>query len=143
MNAYEMFQADKNKETSGIWLDFGSFRIKVARAGGSNVAFAKAVEEKTRPYRRAIDQGVMDAKVGERLLAESFAEAVVLDWKVKDDKDELVSGMHSPDGTIQEFTKEAVVQTFLDLPELFAQVQNETAKLGNFRRDQLKEEAKN
>lgn len=143
MNAYEMFMADKSKETSGIWLDFGSFRIKVARAGGSNVAFAKTVEEKTRPYRRAIDQGVMDAKVADRLLAEAFAENVVLDWQVKKDDGTLVQGMHTPEGDIAPFTKENVTNVFLDLPELFQQVQAETAKLANFRKDQVKEEAKN
>lgn len=143
MNAYEMFQADKTKETSGIWLDFGSFRVKVARAGGSNVQFAKVVEEKTRPYRRAMEQGVMDAKVGDRLLAEAFAECIILDWKVQNDAGELVQGMHAPDGSIQEFTKEHVVQTLLDLPEFFSQLQTETMKLANFRRDAMKDEGKN
>lgn len=143
MNAYEMYSADKSKETGGIWLDFGSFRIKVARAGGSNVAFAKCVEEKTRPYRRAIDQGVMDPKRGDELLAEVFAEVIVLDWQVKKDDGELVQGMHTPEGDIAPFTRDNVKNVFIDLPELFQQVQNETAKLANFRKEAVKAEGKN
>lgn len=142
MNAYDMFSADKAKEADGIWLDFGTFRIKVARAGGSNVKFAKIVEEKTRPYRRAIEQNLMQPAAAERVMAECFAESVVLNWQVQVE-DQWVDGMHSPEGEIVPYSKAAVVQTFIDLPELFGAVQTEAGKLANFRKTAVETEAKN
>ena len=66
MSLYKLFKTDEKLETDGVWLEYGQteegkpIRIKIARAGGRNVAFAKALEKATRPYRKAIQTGTLD-----------------------------------------------------------------------------------
>ena len=63
MSLYKLFKTNENLETDGIWLEYGQtadgkpIRIKIARAGGHNVAFSKALEKATRPYKKAIQTG--------------------------------------------------------------------------------------
>ena len=54
MSMYDAFGTDKDLEKTGIYLEYETFRIKVARAGGGNKRFAKMLEAHTRPYRRAM-----------------------------------------------------------------------------------------
>lgn len=120
---YAMYSSDKNLEAKGIWLDFGAFRIRVARAGGSNQKFKIALEQKLRPHQLQIKAGTMDNDLALRLLAEAYAEAIVLDWE----------NVTDAAGKPMAFTEENVVKLFTDLPELFNEVQEQAGKLSNFR----------
>lgn len=131
---YSLFGTDKAMEQSGIVLDYGSAgKIKVARAGGSNSRFAKALEAKMRPYRRQFEAGTMDDEVANKLLIEAFAEGVILGW-------EKVKG---PDGKELKFSRENVIKLFTDLPDLFADVREQAMKVSNFRAEQVEEDAGN
>ena len=59
MSMYEEFETDPNLETGGIWIDYGSFRVQIARAGGANKKYLSYAETKTKPFRRAIQAGTM------------------------------------------------------------------------------------
>lgn len=133
MNAYDMYGADKQKEVDGITLDFGEFKIKIARAGGANLNFAKVMEEISRPYRRAMAQNVLDPKIGERILAEGYAKAIVKKWE----------GVKDADGNDLPFSVDNCIKLFTDLPDLFAAVREEAEKLANFKKAAKEDEAKN
>ena len=78
-NLYENFETEKDLETDGFWYNFSdetSFRL--ARAGGSNMKFTKAVERITRPYRRQIENESISVEMANSLTIQAFAEAVVL-----------------------------------------------------------------
>ena len=51
---YSTFRTDDELERKGIVIEYDSFRVTIARAGGSNKAFERALEAKSRPFRRAI-----------------------------------------------------------------------------------------
>lgn len=129
MNLYNTFETDKQLEKDGVVLEYGfnskkqPIQIRIARAGGSNTRFAKIIEQKLRPYKRAIANDTMDNKVAEKLLIEAYAEAVVLEW----------SGVEDREGNALEFTKENVVKVFTDLPDLFLDVQAQSQKSALFR----------
>lgn len=139
MSLYNDFATAPNLETDGIFLDYGlnskkqSIRIRVARAGGANAKFAKVVEFKFRPHKRAIANDSMDRKLADKLMIEAYAESVVLGW----------SGVEDKDGTELEFTVENVKKLFTDLPELFKDVQEQTQKFSLFRAETREDEAKN
>jgi hypothetical protein len=116
--------------------------ITVARAGGSNDKFSKSLEVKYRPYRTQIDNETMDEKVAERLLAEAFAETIVMGW----------AGVSSLDvGLTQEgeelyevkFSVENCVKLFTNLPEHFRDVRTQAMKFANYRRAELDFDIKN
>src|SRR5690606_30785342 len=87
MSLYNTFETDKSLERDGIVLDYGfnsknqPIQIRIARAGGANTKFAKVLEQKMKPYKRAIANDTMDNKVAEKLMVEAYADAVILGWE--------------------------------------------------------------
>lgn len=139
MSIYKLFGTDQNLERNGIVLEYGEATFTVARAGGANKKFQSCVERKMRPYRSAINAGTMDQKVAERLLAEAYAEAVILDWE----------GVTYPPGDEQEgqpmpFTKENCVRVLLipGMGDLFLDIQEQSMKVANFISAEAEEDAK-
>ena len=130
---YSVFRTDKTLEKEGIVLDYGDFKIKVARAGGSNAAFQKALTSKIRPYKRQIDAGTIPDDVAEKLFLDVYAESVVLGWE----------GVTDENGNPLPFSKENAVKLFSDLPDLFRDVQNQAAAISNFRAEVTEDTIKN
>ena len=134
MSLYKLFKTDENLETDGIWLEYGQtekgepVRIKIARAGGHNSSFSKALEKATRPYRKAIQTGMLDNKTADKLYKEVFADTVVLDW----------INVEGPDGKPMEFKRENVLKLFEDLPDLFADLREQANHVALFR-DEVRE----
>lgn len=146
--AYELFKTDDDLETKGVTINYGEFKITVARAGGSNKKYHKALEVKTRPYRRAIQAGTMDPDTDRKAYAEVYAEAVVLGWskviKENGEEKEINGVIAGPDGEDIPFTKANVVKVLLDLPELFADIQSQAQSIKLFRdKDEDEVDAKN
>lgn len=139
MSLYNTFATDKALEQDGIVLDYGTnsknqpVQIRIARAGGSNVRFAKVLEQKMRPYKRAIANETMDNKVVERLLVEAYADAVILDW----------TGVEDREGNALDFTRDNVVKVLTDLPDLFIDIQQQSQKAALFRAELREAEAGN
>lgn len=132
---YDLFATDAKAEAEeGLALDYGSFgRITIRRAGGANKGFARALEAKLRPYRRQIQAGTLEEAVAERLLAEVYAETVLIGWQ----------GIRDRAGQEIAFSHKAAVTLFTDLPELFRDVQEQAQKAANFRLAEIEESAKN
>lgn len=141
MSIYKTFQTRPDLERDGIWLDYGflegdsekPIRIKVARAGGGNQRFAQVLEAKTKPHRRSIQTETIDRKLSEQIVLETYAEAVLLDWMNVSDKD----------GNPLPFNKENAVLILTDLPDLFADIREQTQKVALFRETILETDAGN
>lgn len=142
MSLYQLFKTDKNLEKDGIWLEYGMtddqrpIRIKIARAGGSNTAYSKALEKAARPHRKAIQTQTLDNKVADAMYKGVFAETVVLDWEnvefpVKDDEGN-VTGMEA-----RPYSKDNALQLFNDLPDLFLDLREQAANVSLFREEIL------
>lgn len=142
MSIYEQFKTSPELEQKGILIDYGTFRVRVARAGGSNKRFLKLLEAKIKPYRRALATETMDNDRGMELLREVYAEAVVISWETKVG-DEFKSGIEAPDGKLLPFSKENVLLTFNNLPDLFNDIKEQADKAALFREKIREEEGKN
>lgn len=148
MNMYEQFETDVGLETAGIWVDYGDFRISIARAGGANKKYLSYAEAKTKPFRRAIQAGTMPEDRSRNLLYDIYAKTVVLDWQVSDGQDKngdpkWKPGIHKKGGGILEFSQENVVLTFKNLPALFLDLQQVADSVSVFRKDEMEEDSKN
>lgn len=131
---YDFFKTDKDLETGkGVELDYGAFSITIHRAGGQNAKFASVTMAKMAPHRRKLQSGSLDEDVGRRLMAEIYAESVIIGWKNVVDE----AGKPLP------FTKENCVKLLLDLPEFFSDIQEQAQNMANFRAEALEKEAKN
>jgi hypothetical protein len=137
---YALFGTDQNMEKKGIVLDYGGFSIRIARAGGSNKSFAKALELKLKPYRRAMQTDTMDEAVADKLMKEAYAEQVVLGWASTAYGEGKIPGK---DGQAVAFTKEACIQLFSDLPDLYADIREQAQRAVLFKSEETELDAKN
>ncbi len=143
MSMYKLFKTDESLETKGIVIDYGAFRVTIARAGGKNQRYARVLEAKSKPYRRAIQTETMDPDKAQQLLLETFAEAVVLNWETKVD-DQWQRGIEPEGGgDLLPFNAENVILTFQKLPDLFQDLHAQANKVALFREGVLEQEAGN
>lgn len=136
---YDNFQTDVTMERDGIILDYGDFRVTVARAGGANKQYLKLLEVKTRPHQRAIQAGLLDNDRSLAILREAYAETVIRNWEVRQE-DKWVQGIESQDGSLLPFTRENVLATFHKLPDLFQDIMEQAGR-GTLFRAALREQA--
>lgn len=117
---YSLFKTDQVMETDGIILDYGSTRLRIARAGGANSKFQKVLAAVTKPYKRILESLSEEQSAG--LLMEAYAKAVVLSWEVQNDDGEFVSGIESESGEIIPDTIENRIATFHALRDFWKNV---------------------
>jgi hypothetical protein len=144
-SAYKLFANDKSTEQEGILINYGDFRLRIARAGGANQKFRRLLQAKLKPYRHQIDNDTMDEAVSEQLLRAAYAEAVILGWESRVETNGVETWepwLETPDGRV-EYSTAACVKVLNDLPELFRDVQTMAGKSANFRRAEEEEDAKN
>lgn len=139
MSLYAKFETDRSLEKQGITLDYGAnskgkqIEIKIARAGGSNDAYLKRMEAKAKPHRRQIQHDTIERITLENIVKEVYAETVVLGW----------SGVEDRDGNEMPFTKDNCIKLFNDLPDLYADVQEQAQSSALFRMSVRELDAKN
>ena len=148
MGMYDQFETDTSLETQGIWIDYGDFRVLIARAGGSNKRYLSYTETKTKPFRRAIQAGTMTEERSRSLLYDIYAKTIILDWQISegvDDEGNTIwkKGIHAKDGGILEVNVENVMQTFRNLPSLFQDLQQAAEGISLFRKEEMEADAKN
>jgi len=143
MSMYKQFGTDRELEKKGIVLDYGQFRVTVARAGSANHKFVRTHEILTKPVRRLIEQEILPVEKEREISRQLYAKAVVLNWEVKDDKEKWKQGIEAPDGSILPYTEENVINTFAALPDLFTDIQIQSNKMQLFRVADKEADAKN
>ena len=131
---YELFKTDEKFEVEqGVTLDYGEFKIRIARAGGANKRFGKLLNTRLKPHRRQMETDTMDEKVALKIMIETYADTIVLGWE----------GVKDETGKIMVYSKENVIKLFTDLPELFRDVQRQADNVALFRAEELAEDSKN
>jgi hypothetical protein len=141
---YDVFQTDMDLEKTGIKIDYGPFYFVIARAGGNNKRYGARLDALLKPYRRAIQTETMDEEVAKGLMAQAYAETVVLGWGSPDKDGKPVDGkVPGKDGKLLDFTVANVKQVLLDLPDLFRDIREQAEKAALFRAMVKEADAKN
>lgn len=145
MSIYKQFATDKKLEKDGIELEYPnedgkpSTIIRIARAGGANERYSKVMEQKCKPYRRQIQTETITPEKMDQIMREVYAETVVLSW-TNLDFEETENG---PAMSNVPFTPKNCERLFLDLPELFTDIQVQAGKAALFKREMLEGAAGN
>jgi len=133
-NTYKKFQTNKEAEQKGVVLDYGDgMCIRIARAGGSNIKFEKAVQSKMRKYELQSKHGLLEPEQMRTIFREVLAETVVLGWE----------GVTDENGASMTFTKDNAIKLFTDLPDLMDDVLEQSRKVALFRSQIQEEESGN
>lgn len=137
MSIWDMYETDLAKETEGFWYNVNKrISVKMARAGGANLSFTKAMEEKTREHRKrggALEGDNMDIELVTEIMKETFAEIIILDWK----------GITTKDGKKIAFSVAAAKRLIADLPDLYAELRDAAGAAANFRVEEIRADVGN
>ena len=143
MSMYGLFKTSVDLESGGVIIDYGSFRVTIARAGGYNKRFAKALEAITKPYRRAMQTETMDNDIAIELLYKVYADTVIIKWETKVD-DEWKIGIEQPDDEdLLPVNAENIIKTFTQLPDLFLDIREQSNRIAIFREEILENDSGN
>lgn len=139
-NPYARFSTNQDLETEGVLVNYGEFRVKLARAGGSNTKYNKLADKKARAQRR---MGSVNLAVLKAISVELLVEACVLNWEVKIDGN-WQQGLIDPETLdLVPFSKDNVAKVLDQLPDLAAALVDEASNLELFLQDEVKAESGN
>jgi hypothetical protein len=137
-----MFSTNKDAEKKGTWISIGPAKFLLARAGGSNSKFSRAISAVLRPHQRRLTADMMSNEEAEKLSIEPFVDSVLLDWQnvraMRQDEDgEWTVGDPIP------FTKENATRIMDEHRDLFRFLLEESQRISNFAPEFAKEAAGN
>lgn len=148
MGLYENHATDGKLEKTGVWVDYGEFRVKIAKAGGANRKYTAMVERETKPIRRALQAGTVSEERARPIMIKVFTETIIMGWQTwdddaKDGEGEWVDGIEMRDGTVGKYTKENVTTVLNDLPAVFNMIKQDALADDIFKETVRQEEAGN
>ena len=85
-----------------------------------------------KPYKRQYDNGTLDPEMADTLLRDVFIKSVLLDWENVTDKE----------GKPLEFNENNAQWLLRELPDLYAALQEESAKVSNYLVKEIEEMGK-
>lgn len=115
----------------GVWVDFGGSKFLISHS--SNLKFQRVFSRLQSPHRSKIDKGSLDPAISKEIVCQSFAQAIVLDWKDVIDSD----------GGPVEFTPEMAFQALTNNPDLIEYVQEVSNNLAYFKAEEIEALGKN
>lgn len=126
---HKQFANNKSLESEkGVPINYEEFSVTILRAGGTNTNFGRVAAEKL----KTCGGGRVSDEAALRMLAETFAETVIVGWDLKDKDDKAVP-----------FTQEAVVDALIKYPDFFDDIQKKAMDLDLFKASREEVIAKN
>ena len=137
MSIWDLYETDLSKETEGFWHKVNKkISVKLARAGGANLAFTKAMEEKTREHRKrggAFEGDKVDVELATDIMKQAFSETIILDWK----------GFTNKAGKNVAFNPKVAYETMVALPDLFNELRDAAGEAANYRIEDIQDDVGN
>lgn len=136
MNLHKLFKTDTDLEKNGVLIDYGPnddlpgappTRFRIARAGGSNLNYAKCLERLAKPHKRMIQHGQLSNELAKSIARTAFLETCLLGWE----------NVTDADGKVLEYSLANAEELFKALPELYADLSEQSASSALYREDLL------
>lgn len=119
MSLRAQFKTDAALEQGGIEFRTGPATFQLARSGGANVKYIRMMERLCKPYRKQIAAKTLEESISQCIVQQVFACTIVLGWEgvtfddLGDDGNEELA----------QFSEENCKLLFMNLPELFIDIQ--------------------
>lgn len=161
MGMYEHHKTDAELERKGVWVDYGGFRVRIAKAGGANRAYLQKVELETKPIRRSMAAGTLSEDRARPIMINVFVDTIIMGWQVfesfndnpdaekKATKAQIAEGgiwkdgIEQPDGSLGEFTNANVTAALNALPAVFNLIKQDAMADDIYLESVREDEAKN
>lgn len=143
MSLQQAYKNDPDKEVGGVWLEYkGGIGLLMRRAGGLNVSYDKTLQRKVKPHQRKFQNDELSDDLSDRLLAETYAETIVLDWRTKQADGSYVETLEW-DGAHHKYDKALMVKVLVALPDFFNAVRRDAQERAHFTAEGKEGDAKN
>lgn len=142
-NPYAKYLIDEEIQKQGIIYEDEDVRIRVTFAGTENSRYEKLLKMKLKPFETQIRQEKFSDERFNKLLAEVYAETVILSWESLNEDGKFVSGVYNEEGGIMPVTKESMCKAFEIGNRLFQDVIKVATNFNLFRQGQKEEDTKN
>lgn len=146
MSLRKTFGTDKSKETEGVKVEYAPNKdgsvptFIIARMGGANKRYAKALDVAVRPYRAMLQANRLDAEIADSVFKDVFINTCLLGWENVLAAD--MTGNEADEGFAQ-FTPAGAKQLFTNLPDLYQDLQAKAQAGSTFNEELAEESAKN
>jgi hypothetical protein len=144
MSLQQAYANDADKEVGGVWLQYKhGVELLMRRAGGLNVHYEKTLQRKVAPHRRKLrNEEELSDDLSDRLLAETYAETIILDWRTRQADGTHVDTLEW-DGAQHKYDKKLMVAILCKLPDFFNAVRSDAQSRGHFTAEAKEGDAKN
>ncbi|AFV81272.1 hypothetical protein F862_gp040 [Vibrio phage vB_VpaS_MAR10] len=137
---FAMFRTSTNDEVNGVYINYGSFRILVAHAGGANTAYNRLLMKLGKPYLKLIKSGNLPEEVTKEIDEKLYTQTIIKGFQVDESKDgdkepKWVSGIPTESGEVVEYNEENLVNLLRELPHLFDDIKAFAMDMSNFKPD--------
>ncbi len=108
---FSKFKTNEDKETEGVWIDFGEgLRLLIARSG--NVKYRRTLARLTKPHQHAFKSKTIEASVVEDITLKAVAKHILLGWE----------NLQDDDGKDIEYSQSKAEELLREAPDFFEQV---------------------
>ena len=146
MDLFDLFETSGDLETQGTWINFGPCKACIARSGGKNSEFAKAVAEETERLGKPELEGMSGEEV-ETIFTTAFCKTVITGHEVKNDKGKFVSGVQIRDKEgnkkVVPFNAKNMETCLKQVPQYYVELQERASDYRTFRLKLVEEQEKN
>ncbi len=144
MSIESLYGNDADKEVGGVWMEYkGGIGLLMRRAGGLNTSYEKVLNRKVAPHRRKLKQDEeLPDDLSDRLLAETYAETIVLDWRTKNEDGTVVPTVAFK-GSDHKFDKATCAALLQALPDFFNAVRADANTRALYTAEAKEADAKN
>lgn len=126
-NLDSIYKSNSEKEKEGKWIPIADgVEFLVKRYGGANNSKVKEMNAKfVKPYARQLQKGLLPEDVERRIYVKTFVHVSMVDWK----------GVLDGNGDVIEYSTDAAIDLFTQLPELFDDVATIASDFETFKED--------
>lgn len=127
INLYRQFQQSGDLERDGVTFVIQGGKFKLARAGGTNDLYTRAIARSSKRVNNV--NNPLSEDEAKTIMIQAYADSIVKDWE----------GVSDENGEPLTCTRENIVKVLTDLPEFFAVIREQADNAEHFRLHQLNE----
>lgn len=145
MNPFDLFETNEDEEIGGVWQNFGSFKVLLARSGGNNTNYFKELQfEAKKAGVATVD--ALEPKEFEEIYLNVFVKSVIKDHQVKNEAGNWEQGVYIKEDNqvkIVPYTNKNMKTCLKQLPEYFKKLQKWSDDYKTFQNKIEEEQEKN
>lgn len=129
---YNTYETNKSAEENGVWYEDSGVCVKLARMGGANTRYQKALTAAMKPHLREINLGLADDATIEKKMRKVFINTIMLEWDATEE-----------DGLSIPLNENTVGALFDALPDFYVRLRDFASSYANYRAAELEAAAGN